>query len=167
MVSTYLDPNYLSSCLLIGFCLNLFLINYYKKQNCIKYRLFIYFFVYLLSILLTNSRSGILGLSIILIIYFYSSISYKRMNFFNTFLFFIIPIFSLWLVLYSNISVFERIRNTMYDASSFVRFNSWEKGFLLQNKQVSLGQDITYMVHLMVCFMESFLNHQGMQMIVL
>ena len=61
------------------------------------------------------------------------------MNFFNTFLFFIIPIFSLWLVLFSNISVFERIRNTMNDASSFARFNSWEKGFFIAKQTGFIG----------------------------
>jgi hypothetical protein len=68
LVSTYFDPNYLSCCLLIPLALSFTLIT---KNN----HIFLFFpIVFIVTILFTKSRSGFLGLTIMLGLFFPSSI---------------------------------------------------------------------------------------------
>ncbi len=127
LFSTYLDPNYLAACLLIGVCVDLYLLSLERdKKRQIKYWLFLA--VYTLTIFLTRSRSGLLGLVIILFLDLLLSIDRKNMK--------------IWVVVaaagalavltglfvFSDITVFVRIRTMFTDASAGARLSSWAKG---------------------------------------
>ncbi len=64
LISTYFDPNFFSCCLLIPTIISLYL---YNENNGKKYLLL--YMVYLVAIILTVSRSGLLGLFILMVLF--------------------------------------------------------------------------------------------------
>ena len=131
LISTYLDPNYFSSCVLIGFCLNMFLLRLSKKENKLSNRImyYLFFIIYVAAILLSKSRSGMIGLGAIVVLYFYASLNYRKLKPWKAALVFGIPLIAMYFVFFSNITVFERIRNVFTDDSAGARFKSWGVGF--------------------------------------
>lgn len=126
LISTYFDPNYLASILVIPFfiqlCRLIFIKNSYKKNIYLVLTLLIF----LITFFLTNSRSGIVGLAIgiITIAVFFG---YKRKVKPIIWILIILAIpCVLGIILFSNISVFERIFSFANDPSAQHRFDSWK-----------------------------------------
>lgn len=130
MLSTYLDPNYLASCLIIpiSICMAEFL-NIKRKSkhnNNLKVKLAFEILIFIVAILLTKSRSGIVGLGILCIVYAFLY-GIKRKISIPMLIFVFVSLFTIaYLLLFSNITVFERIRNFSSDPSATHRFDSWK-----------------------------------------
>ncbi|MCQ2387068.1 MAG: O-antigen ligase family protein [Clostridia bacterium] len=144
LVSTDFDPNYLSSCLLLGVVVNFYLLKNFDlidnkpfSSKCIK-RYFI-FAIYIVTILLTKSRSGLVGLIISISIFLLLSVNYNKIKVKYLLLAFILLFAVICLFLFSNISVFVRIRNFASDPSAKARFNSWAKGYEIMVKTYFMG----------------------------
>ncbi|MCI8344188.1 MAG: O-antigen ligase family protein [Clostridia bacterium] len=130
LVSTDFDPNYLSCCLLIGVIINLYFIKSKKKNQFARtsiYTNYICLSIYLLAILLTKSRSGILGLGIVVILYFLFTIDRKKITKSDILICFAFVFIGGYFVVFSDIQVFVRIREVFNDASAGARFISWQK----------------------------------------
>lgn len=126
LLSTYFDPNYLASCLVIpiAICLAQFL-RLNNKNKTKKIELLIEIAFFFVAILLTKSRSGIVGFGVA-IIAFCILFGVRRKTSMYTYITFAIIIFTfMFMFLFSNISVFERIRNFSSDPSAQHRFDSW------------------------------------------
>lgn len=156
LVSTDFDPNYLSSCLLIGVSINLILfkIERHKQVNAGKSKLFekgsikyfLCFLIYLITILLTKSRSGLLGLIVIIFLNFVFSYDFKHIKNRDLILGLLLIVFSVYLVFFSNISSFVRIRETLTDASAYARVLSWSKGWevITNTHFIGLGYNLYF-----------------------
>ncbi|MBR0427027.1 MAG: O-antigen ligase family protein [Clostridia bacterium] len=136
LISTYFDPNFLAACLIIPLTL---ILNQYIKNGNLKNLIGIVFFISI--IILTVSRSGVLGICLILIINFILSIKFndrkidlKDAKMIRAFIIMItIGSFFIILTMFSNIPVFKRILNTKEDDSTYARVNSWSKGIEIIN----------------------------------
>lgn len=142
LVSTDFDPNYFASCLLIGVAVNFILLRYERKsglangRNIKRYFIFI---LYVISMLLTKSRSGILGLAIFFIIYFLLAFDFSSIRLRHLVTGGVILCVALYLLVFSDIDVFVRIRSVFTDASAGARFDSWAKGFEIIAKTCLMG----------------------------
>lgn len=138
LVSTDFDPNYLACCLLIGITINLYLWSKNKER-----RLYYFFslIIFVISILLTKSRSGLLGLLIVVVLYWWLSINLRNIKLTDVVIFFGIIFIGGYLFLFSNISVFVRIRTMFNDPSALARFSSWKKSFeiIYNTKFIGIG----------------------------
>lgn len=158
LVSTDFDPNYLSSCLLVGITVNFYLL----RQECRRFavnryavkRILIFFF-YVLTILLTKSRSGILGLAVLLAYLYISSIDFRRVRIRDLVTVTAVVLVGGYLIFFSDIYVFQRIRSVLQDPSALSRFSSWghalkvfwETGFIgLGYNLYPAYQDVFYAV---------------------
>lgn len=125
LVSTYFDPNYLASCLLIPTTICLI---FWDKYNDKKY--FIKYLVISLSILLTVSRSGLLGYIIVILLYTIGNIKIdnKKIKYSKRAIkLFTATIFILVVSLFSgNIRVINRVTNSVNDKSTYYRIDNWE-----------------------------------------
>ncbi len=81
----------------------------------------------MLAILLTKSRSGILGLGIVVILYFLFTIDRKKITKSDILICFAFVFIGGYFVVFSDIQVFVRIREVFNDASAGARFISWQK----------------------------------------
>lgn len=136
LVSTFFDPNYLASCLLIPFYLLLKRLIHEKNKKIVNLLLLL---CLTLTIFLTKSRSGFLGMAVILILMFLKSLFSKSVEFKYKILF---VLFFCFLVLYfpfSTISVVVRIRSGISDPSSLARFDSWKIGLDLFSQHPIFG----------------------------
>lgn len=134
LISTDFDPNYLSSCLLIGLAINAILLHFDKKQKkqlsiISKLKYGVIFCIYIVAILLTKSRSGILGVGVFAVCLFGYAIGVSGMRWKLVAVAAVVVGIGVYLVFFSNIDVFVRIRNIFTDPSAGARFESWEKGF--------------------------------------
>ena len=130
MLSTYLDPNYLASCLIIPISICIAqLLNIRKKSvrnTNLKIKLGFEILVFIVAILLTKSRSGIVGLAVVFVVYAFLY-GIKRKISVPMLIFIFVSLFTIaYLLLFSNITVFERIRNFSSDPSAMHRFDSWK-----------------------------------------
>lgn len=130
MLSTYLDPNYLASCLIIPISICIAqLLNIRKKSvrnTNLKIKLGFEILVFIVAILLTKSRSGIVGLAFVFVVYAFLY-GIKRKISVPMLIFIFVSLFTIaYLLLFSNITVFERIRNFSSDPSAMHRFDSWK-----------------------------------------
>lgn len=147
IVSTDFDPNYLSCCLLIGLCSCLYLFGHEIKTHInrkhkiylyqIKYIIFIA--IYLLTIFLTKSRSGLLGAVIIFSIMILGNIDLTRVKLSYILGFLVIIGLGIYFIGFSHITVFERIRTMFDDASAGARLISLQKGINIANETYYLG----------------------------
>ena len=146
LVSTYFDPNYLASCLTVPIAILMFFFaeengKFFDRSAKKTFGTFFLFLFFLIIIFLTESRSGILGVSVLL--FFYLFLTGFRKNKINLSVFsclLLICLVALVLVLFSDISVFERIRKVFLgDASADLRFISWKKGFEILTDTLFLG----------------------------
>ena len=137
LVGLYFDPNYFSSILIIPTTLVFKnLIN--NKHKSAKISNLLLFLLFVITILLTKSRSGFLGLVIILpllIIYYGKS---KKNYFLLLLLICLIPI-ALLVLPFLNISVVNRILAGVSDWSSQARFWKWQIGFEAFSKYPIFG----------------------------
>lgn len=143
LVSTYMDPNYLASILIIPITINAcFLLFSEKKQK--KYPYILSLLIYLIAIILSQSRSGLVGLVIsasIIYIAFASKQKYKL----KYVLFAMTCIIIFFILLFSsNIMVFVKIRNFATDKSASHRFDSWLDSFdyLKTNYLLGVGYNL-------------------------
>ena len=133
LISTYFDPNYLGSCLLLGVAADLYLLRSFRKKGvsvtggCWKY--IVCFFIYAITLLLTQSRSGILGLIILIFVYALMSVDFKNIKLHGVIIAGVTLVAGVYLVFFSGITVFVRIRGALQDTSALARFSSWGKGF--------------------------------------
>lgn len=118
MISTYMDPNFLAACLLTPFALALERFQQGKKKYLV------YLIVYAVSIVMTVSRSGILGLAIICIIMLFK-IQMNRKTLIINFILILLMAAAVTLMLSRNTRIVDRILNISSDASAMARFNSW------------------------------------------
>lgn len=131
VISTYFDPNYMSSCLTVGFTVNLYLLKKnFSKQHIgeIVGRLLIAVF-YFVTVLLSKSRSGFAGFLIIAFLFVALSINYRRYAVEALIGFAIALVAGVALFLFSDIEVIVRIRTIFSDQSAYARVLSWETGF--------------------------------------
>lgn len=148
LFSTYLDPNFLSSIMIIGTSLSLanVLKNLDKRKNLI------YFLIQVIALLLTVSRSGIIALSIsIFIILIFVGITVKdnkifirhKMFYLNILLLFIVFIF-----IYKNadsLRIVNRVLGYKEDGSANARFISWTYSiemFKTNNPFIGIGYNL-------------------------
>lgn len=142
LLSTYLDPNYLSSCLLIPVYLLIKRIVSERKSRTVNILLLV---ITVIAILLTKSRSGFLGLAIIAVMHLISWLFSKKVPFYAKMLivaiFIAFPIF----MLTSNIGVIVRLRSGVSDGSSTARFDSWKMGLQIfkNNPIFGIGYNMT------------------------
>ena len=139
LVSTYFDPNYLAACLIIPTVLSL---DYYTRTGKTRYILYIILFI--TTIILTVSRSGIVGVCVALFVYFICTIKIQqrklKIDRYTIRAFSIMSITAIifiFLMLFTNVRVFKRILNTSNDPSTYARSEDWLRGIsLLSNKQI-------------------------------
>jgi len=130
LLSTYLDPNYLASCLLIPIAICFAELidfnNRRNKNNSLSIKLILEIVIFVIAILLTKSRSGMVGLIVVLIFYFIFYELKKPIGIYKIVLYLLMLITFFYLFFFSNITVFERIRNFYSDPSAMHRFDSWK-----------------------------------------
>ena len=135
-LSTYFDPNYLAACLIIPATFTLH--NWLRKG--IKIDL-IKFIVFSVAIILTVSRSGLLGLvissGIVLGMHFFKQKDEKIKN--RVILIVLCVFIASVLMLLSNARLINRILNSMNDKSTFLRFESWNRAFNIIKENFILG----------------------------
>lgn len=133
MLSTYFDPNYLASCLVIPFAIAL---NRWKKDGNIKYMCCMLLFFY--SVVVTVSRSGFLGICIVdflSLIEKPKSESDRRRR-----IILLILTIVLGLALYfGNARILGRISNSADDPSSHKRIEDWLLGLSIAAHNIILG----------------------------
>ncbi len=144
IVSTYFDPNYLASILVIPMLLDIALLLYSKKKTVSKKQLIFELLIMSITMLLTKSRSGIVGLlvgSFILVLYLFICRKIKLVYYA---VLFVVALLLLYLLLFSDITVFERIRTFQGDASAAHRFDSWAEswGYILDNPIFGVGYNL-------------------------
>ncbi len=130
LISTYFDPNYLAACLIIP---SMLCLNYYAKKGS-KLNL-LYLVIFITAIVLTVSRSGVLGICIALFIYFISTIRIenKKIEKSKTTIralaigIIVATIFA-FLTFCTDVRVFKRILGTANDDSTYARISDWSKG---------------------------------------
>ncbi len=122
LISTYFDPNFLASCLVIPFSIA---INTWKKENDNKQLLMAA--IYLVTIILTNSRSGFLGLCVVIALVVLNN-KYKR-EYLKSIIIGIVALSGIVIMFFTSSAIIERIMNVSSDKSAFARFSSWKLGF--------------------------------------
>lgn len=143
LISTYLDPNFLGSILLIpiGICVA------FVFESKRKYKWIITLIVLLVADFLTVSRSGILGLVLFIVIFLGLSSIHRGKSknivinikiFFST-----LTIFLSLPIIYSfinNSRIFERILGVASDPSALARISSWNRKniFYLSNEMIAI-----------------------------
>ena len=143
LVTTDFDPNFFSSCLLIGVSVNAYLLKtrFLQDKTIFEYakiKYYCIFIIYFIALILTKSRSGIIGLFVILLLTYLSYLNFKKLNI-NYLVFGIVAvnIFTA-LLAFSNFAVFPRLRNIL-DPSVGARFSSWAKSFSVIKDTYFLG----------------------------
>lgn len=131
MISTYFDPNFLAACLLIPMILSL---NNFSKTGRIRYLLAIIIFI--VAIITTASRSGVLG--VVIAVCAYVVISIKRenkkiklmdKNTIRAFGVMAITLISFaYMMFFTDVVVFKRILGSSEDQSTYARIDDWSKG---------------------------------------
>ena len=143
LISTYFDPNYLSLCLLIPLAFSIvYLIKYKSKKYLVA------MIILVITILLTVSRSGILGTGIVLatifMLYMIKGAKTKKIK--TSIIFFYIVIVSICIIMmkFMDIKVFERVLNSASDQSTIARFRSWEQGIeiIKDNPIIGIGYNL-------------------------
>ncbi len=129
LISTYFDPNFLAACLIIPTVITL---DYFARTNKKKY--LIEFTCFVVTIILTVSRSGVAGLCLALFIYALCTVKFENKKIqkskFTIRAFGVmiaVAIIFIFLTLFTNIRVFKRILGTASDESTFARFEDWSK----------------------------------------
>ena len=141
LLSTYLDPNYLSSILILplAFCLRAIDRPGGKK-------LFYWFnaLLLLVTILLTSSRSGFLAASIVLFAFLLINWFKRRSSVVWNYIFFGVIAAAIGVLLFGNIRVIERVLAGLSDPSSQARFQSWQTGLdiFVQNPIFGIGYNL-------------------------
>ena len=133
LLSTYFDPNYLASCLLIPLAITLWCWRQYGKKIY-----FIFATIVVATIVLTVSRSGMVGICFYLLCMF-AQRKMKKGNFKKNILLIAIAIFLLVALFLSNARIIERILNSANDGSTYARFDSWNRGIEIIKKNLFLG----------------------------
>ena len=144
VVSTYFDPNYLASILVIPMLLDIALLLYSRKKIVSMPQLIFELLIMSITMLLTKSRSGIVGLligSFILILYL---LVHKKVKLIYYAILLAVAILLGYLLLFSDITVFERIRTFKDDASAAHRFDSWAESieYILDNPIFGVGYNL-------------------------
>ena len=133
LLSTYFDPNFLAACLIIPYTI---VITEWNKNGGMTN--IVYLGIYTLTIILTVSRSGIIG---ILIVSFISCFNFNFSLSKIKRVFFISCIGVITLILNFSVStrVLERLVNSSSDGSTWARFQSWYLGLEIWNKSPLIG----------------------------
>lgn len=139
LLSTYFDPNYLASILVIPFSLVLSEIMY-KKMSLQKFITNVLLLVlYIVTILFTKSRSGIIGIVVSIFVGVICFGLKRKVKIWVLVLVIIAIPVAAYLVLFSNIDVFVRIRSFAEDPSAIHRFDSWGESFEIIRKYPFVG----------------------------
>ncbi|HHD2769900.1 TPA: O-antigen ligase family protein, partial [Clostridium perfringens] len=148
VISTYLDPNYLSAILIIP--INLTLILMLKEKKKLKY--LIAFLVLVATLIATVSRSGLIGLVIslgITLAFTMISVNTKKEIVFHKIILltFILLIIIVPIVIYLNLDssrLLQRIIGFRNDPSAIARFLSWKESFNIinDNKLIGIGYNM-------------------------
>lgn len=142
LVSTYFDPNYLGSCLLLGIAADVYLLKRSVRNGDFRadgFKYIVCLIIYFVTLLLTQSRSGILGFLLFIFIYALFNTNFKKIRFKGVIGICAIVLIGAYFVFYSDITVFVRIRNAFSDPSAMARFQSWEKGLSTLKNMNFLG----------------------------
>lgn len=132
LISLYFDPNYLAGCLIIPFT-----IAFLQWKNGEKNKI-LYLFILGISIILTVSRSGFLGLAIIIMLSFCHLEVSKKAILKNIII--MVSLVTVGIILFaSDARIINRILNSNSDASTFARFKSWEYGFEIIKNNLFVG----------------------------
>lgn len=137
LVSLYFDPNFLASCLIIPAAISL-----YEWKNGLKYRL-IYFAIYGFTIVLTDSRSGILGLMIIITFSIFERKNTKKALLSELVL--IVGVAIIIIIMFNaNSRIALKILNTVNDSSAQARVDSWQIGIdiITQHPIIGIGYNM-------------------------
>lgn len=143
LISTYFDPNYLAACLLIPTIITLI---YWDKYNEKKY--FIKFLIISLTIVLTVSRSGLLGYVITVFLFTLSGLKLEqgklKYNKKTIILFLSIMIMFVISLKSGNVRVVNRITNSVSDKSTYYRFDNWEYSMdiIKDNSLIGVGYNL-------------------------
>ncbi len=119
MLSTYLDPNFLASCLCIPASISLF-----KWRNDSNSRYVLYFALFAIAIVMTNSRSGFLGLAVV--VFYFSITSLRGKTFLKSIFMVGCALCALCALCAFEAEVLSRIMSISSDASAGARFVSWD-----------------------------------------
>lgn len=131
LVSTYFDPNFLSACLIIPLILSL---DFYSKTG--KYHYLIKTIIFIVTIILTVSRSGVLGVCIALFVYGISNIKTKDKKIIldksllknrATIVILSTGFIFVFLACFTNVRVFKRIFASVDDPSTYARIEDWTR----------------------------------------
>lgn len=147
LFGTYLDPNFLGSILIIpiGLTLAEIFTSRYKKRKLLK---ILQLCFQILVVILTSSRSGILGVVAVLLIFFLLDIFNRNRKMKKLFFkLFVVggSILSILLIFsFEKIRVFQRIVNFKTDPSAQARFSSFSTGFeqIQENFMIGVGYNM-------------------------
>ncbi|MBP3461179.1 MAG: O-antigen ligase family protein [Bacilli bacterium] len=143
LISTYFDPNYLAACLLIPTAICLI---YWNKYNEKKY--FIKFLILSITIMLTVSRSGLLGYLIVIFLFTINSfkIEQKKLKIDKKILKLVlcIGIVLVMLFLSGKSRVINRVVNSSSDKSTYYRFDNWQYSLdiIKDNSLIGVGYNL-------------------------
>lgn len=133
LLSTYFDPNYLASCLVIPFTIAL---NKWIEGKENKY--LIYLIIYGITVVLTVSRSGILGICLVTMFSFLRR-KFTRKNAMRNILILLLFIIAMIFLAVFDVRIIQRVINSSSDKSTFARFSSWESGYEIIKDNLFFG----------------------------
>ena len=140
LVSTYFDPNFLSSILIIPIAIQLYLILFRQDK---RIRAWARLVILIVAVFLTASRSGFVGAALtflILLLTYIRKYKFRRW----LFVFFFIGIMGIPFLVSSDIRVINRIINFVSDPSASARFSNWAYSWnlFLENFVVGIGYNM-------------------------
>jgi hypothetical protein len=119
LLSLYFDPNFLANILIVAI-----VGAYYLWSQTTKKRYLISITIFIIALVLTVSRSGILGLFIVMVLLLLNKIGFRRIKLRYLVMLTATLVTTLVLVFTSDWHIFYRIRNLMDDPSALARFYS-------------------------------------------
>lgn len=143
LISTYFDPNFLSACLIIP---TILAVDFFSKTGKKKYLIEAAVFIW--TIVLTVSRSGVAGVCLALFIYAVTTLKFedreiKKSKATNRAFFVMITtaVIFIFLTLFTNVRVFKRILGTLEDDSTYARVSDWSAGMKVIDKTPEPGEE--------------------------
>lgn len=133
LLSTYFDPNFLAACLIIPYTLSL---SEWKKSGGMKNLMYIVF--YTITIILTVSRSGLLGIFIVTVFISFN-IKYSLSNIKRVLLILLGTVLALVSSILLSLRLLERLINSSSDGSTWARFQSWNLGLEIWSESPFIG----------------------------
>lgn len=143
LLSTYFDPNFLSACLIIP---TILAVDFFSKTGKKKYLIEAAVFIW--TIVLTVSRSGVAGVCLALFIYAIVTLKFEDREIKKSkgtkrafFVMITTAVIFIFLTVFTNVRVFKRILGTLEDDSTYARVSDWSAGMKVIEKTPEPGEE--------------------------